>query len=468
MEYTWLNLWNEDKLIMSEDLCRILVEDFLQHSIASVNALVLAAKAHTPENRKKVQLFMFKGNKRVNETFDGGHYFLRGSVEYTNPQLTVEEMQGIIGTRLLEVSANYFYEKGLHSPEPDDAAAICELAKKPARGKIVSFLLNTDDVEPDRYSMNPLKASIVTSGQSAFPAFRVKTDGLSIDEAFAKKYEKIMICPNEIELIRNQLDSANGAYLDFVDSVKYAHIQELSKAFGIDLALPTLRMPLTTLNEEPKDGLLHHIISEVHKDFNSVKQAYDCMGRSMTKRTTLLTIPHSAKGYGSKRAARGKLHFSNSHLENVTVKYKDTLLYPNAIDPTDISVAKCEDNFTVPAKKLSDYSFIETPSSPQFFLYSLGSPEDAALWHGVGAFAAPQLLLSYASVRHVCQSGQLNSDLKEKYGARVEVPLQLNLRPDAIWVHPKQRNIDASIGCVEDLMDLARMGMQIDHLANLK
>ncbi len=453
---------------MSDDLCRMLVEDFLQQSMASVNALVQAAKAHKSENRKNVQLFMFKDNKRVNETFDGEHFFLRGSVEYTNPQLTVEEMQGIIGTRLLEVTANYFFEKGLRAPEAGDPVAICELAKKPTRGKVVGFLLNTDDVEPDRYSMNPLKTSIVNSGQSAYPAFRVKTDSLCVDEAFAKKYERIMICPNEIELIRTQLASANESYLDFVDSVKYAHIQELSEAFGIDLALPTLRMPLTTLNEESKNGLLHHIISDVHRDFDSIKQAYDCMGRSMTKRTTLLTIPHSTKGYGSKRAARGKLHFSNSHLENVTVKYKDTLLYPNAMDPDDISVAKCEDNFTVPAEKLSDYSFAETPSSPQFFLYSLGSPEDAALWHGVGAFAAPQLLQSYTSVRRVCESGQLVRGLKERYGARVEVPLQLNLQPDSIWVHPVQRNIDASIGCVENYVDLARMGMRINHLANLK
>ncbi len=464
MGCTWLNLWSEAKLGMSDDLCHILVKDFLKHSLGSINAI----KTHNPEHRKNVQLFKFKGDKRVNEIFDGTHYFLRGSVEYTNPQLTVEEIQGIIGTRLLEVVANYFYDRNLQTPEAGDIEAISELAKKPKQGKVVGFLLNTDDVEPDRYSMNPLRTSIVKSGQSAFPAFRVKTDDLRVDEVFAKKYEKIMICPNEIELIRMKLSNANGSYMDFVDSVKYAHIEELSEAFGIDLSLPTLRMPLTTLNQESKDGLMHHIISEVHKDFESVKQAYDCMGRSITKRTTLLTIPHSSKGYGSKRAARGKIHFNNSHIENISIKYKDTLLYPNSMDPNDISIAKCEDNFTVPAEKLSNYSFTETPSSPQFFLYSLGSPEDAALWHGVGAFAAPQLLQSYTHVRNVCKDGKLVKNLKEKYSIQVEVPLQLNLRPEGIWVHPKQHNIDASIGCVEHFVDLARMGMRIDHLANLK
>lgn len=449
---------------MSVDLCRILVEDFLQHSWDSINALMQAVKVHKSKDRKNVNLFTFKDNKRVNETFDGNHFFLRGSVEYTNPQLTIEEIQGIIGTRLLEVCANYFYERDLRAPEIGDILQLCELLKKPVKGKIVGFLLNTDDVEPDRYSMNPLKSSIVSSGQSAFPAFRVKTDGLFIDKAFAKKYERIMICPNEVELIHMQLATSNGSYLDFVDSVKYTHIRELSEAFGINLTLPTLRMPLTILQNENRGGLLHHIISEVHKDFNSVKQAYDCMGRSITKRTTLLTIPHSIKGYGSKRAARGKLYFNNSKLESVKVKYKDTLLYPNAMDPNDISIAKCKDNFTVSADKLSDYNFVETPSSPQFFLYSIGSPENAALWHGVGAFAAPQLLLSYATVRHVCQRGQLIKDLKERYSRYVEVPLQLNLRPENIWVHPKQRNIDASIGCVKNFADLTRMGMRIDHL----
>jgi hypothetical protein len=192
------------------------------------------------------------------------------------------------------------------------------------------------------------------------------------------------------------------------------------------------------------------------------------MGRSITKRTTLLTIPHSVKGYGSKRAARGKLYFSNSQLESVTVKYKDTLLYPNAMDPEDISIAKCEDNFTVSADKLFDYSFTQTPSSPQFFLYSIASPEDAALWHGIGAFAAPQLLQSYTQIRRVCKSGQLIRGLEEKFGLRVEIPLQLNLRPDSIWVHPTQRNIDASIGCVDNFADLARMGMRIDHLSDFK
>jgi hypothetical protein len=450
---------------MPDDFCRILVEDFLRSSWVSIKTLVEAQKEFKPQNRKPVSFFKFKNNQRVNETFEGNHFFLRGSVEYTNPQLTVEEVQGIIGTRLLEVCGNYFYEKGLRQPDAGDVIALCELLRKQKEGKIVGFLLNTDDVEPDRYSMNPLKASIVESGQSAFPAANVKTQGLEVDQKFAAKYEGTIICSREIELIKSLLETSKGSYLDFVDSVKYAQMDHLCEVFGMDLFLPSLRMPLTMLQSETKEGLLHHIISETHQDYDSVKQAYDCMGRSMTKRTTLLTVPHSAKGYGSKRAARGRIHFNETQLESVNVKYKDTLLYPNAMDPEDISVAKCEDNFTVPAEKLSSYAYSETPSSPQFFLYSMGSPEDAALWHGVGAFGAPQLLQSYTSVRKVCRDGKLIRNLRDKYDARVESPLHLNLAPDGVWVHPVQRNIDASAGCVENLGDLARMGMKIEYLA---
>jgi hypothetical protein len=176
-----------------------------------------------------------------------------------------------------------------------------------------------------------------------------------------------------------------------------------------------------------------------------------------------MTVPHSALGFGSKRAARGKLRFDGSRLESVAVTYKTTALYPNAMDPDDVSVAQAEDSFVIPGDKLSDYSYIETPSSPQFFLYSLASPENGALWHGVGAFAAPQLLHSYASVRTACREDRLLKGLRA-FGVKPEVPMQLNLSPDSMWVHPVHRNIDASIGCVQDLKALALMGMKIEHL----
>ncbi len=82
------------------------------------------------------------------------------------------------------------------------------------------------------------------------------------------------------------------------------------------------------------------------------------------------------------------------------------------------------------------------------------------MWHGIGAFGAPQLLQSYTHVRHMCKSGRLIRNLQEKFNLNLDVPLQLNLAPDAVWVHPVHRNIDASMGCGADFGDLARMGIE--------
>ena len=456
-------------MLTTEDLCRVPVENFLKTSWQSVETITRRLSELTSEKSgRNVSFFRFQNGVREDKTFNGTHFFLRSSVEYTNPQLTVEEVQGIIGVRLLEAVGNYFSKYGVHKPDKGDFDQICEALKKPSEGPIVAFLLNTDDVEPDRYSMNPLRDSIVKSGQSAFPAARVKTSSLSVDQAFVNKYEGSLISHAEADLLSQYLAESKGSYLDFVDSVKYAQMADLSSILGVDLSLYALRMPLTTLEAETKEGVLHYLISKVHTDFNSVKQAYDCMGRSMSKRTTLLTVPHSKKGYGSKRAARGRLHFNGSKLMDVNVKYKPTTLYPNGPDPNDVAIAQAEDDFTVPAEKLSDYSYSETPSSPQFFLYSLASPEDAALWHGVGAFASPQLVQSYTNIRGLCQRGHFLDGLKEKHGLNTKVPLQFNLTPGGLWVHPVHRNIDASMGSVANLRELARMGMQIEYLSAFK
>jgi hypothetical protein len=454
---------------MSEDYCRILLEDFLKNSWGSIKVLVENLASFRAEKRSRhVTMFHYVKGQKVNVEFSGDKFFLRGSVEYTNPQLTVEEVQGIIGTKLLEVCGNYFDKYGLHTPEASDISELCELLKKPSQDYIVAFLLNTDDVEPDRYSINPLKQSIVDSGQSAFPAAHVKTDQLKIDEAYAKKYDGSLISKAETQLITDCLKTAGTSYLDLVDFVKYNQMEDYSKFFGINLSLYALRMPLSTLQAENKEGLMHHIIAESHQDYQAINEAYTCMGRSMTKRTTLLTVPHSKKGFGSKRAARGKIHFEQNKLLNITVKYKTTKLYPNAMDPEDVAVAVAEDSFTVSGEKLANYSFQETPSSPQFFLYSIGSPEDAAVWHAVGSFAAPQLLQSCTSARTACREGKLIKNLSEKYMIRLDVPLQFNLAPEGEWSHPIHRNIDASMGSVEALPDLARRGMKLEYLSIFK
>ncbi|TRO49979.1 hypothetical protein E2P63_07325 [Candidatus Bathyarchaeota archaeon] len=455
---------------MTDDVCQTLVKDFLRNSWQSVEALVEKVERFKEAEirRKPVSMFLFENDHKVTRSFDGDFFFLRGSVEYSNPQLTLEEVQGIIGARMLATCGNYFSSYGLREPDGTDIGELCEALRKPSEGPVISFLLNTDDIEPDRYSMNPLKESIVATGQSAFPAAYVRTENLQVDQQFVDKYAGNLICPSEVELINRKLESSKGSYVDFVDSMKYAQLEVVSETFGVDLGVCALRMPIATLQAETKEDLLHYIIREVHRDYESISQAYNCMRRSMTKRKTLLTVPHSKKGYGSKRAARGKLHFEGSNLKNITVKYQTTRLYPNEIDPRDVSIAKGEDSFSVPGEELADYSFSETPSSPQFFLYSLGSPENVVLWHGIGAFAAPKLLQSYVSVRESCRVGQPVRDLQQKYGVRTDIPLQLNLVPEHMWIHPVHRNIDSSIGCVKKLEDLAGRGMKIEKISILE
>lgn len=446
----------------------MLVTDFLKSSWQCVETIVkeLASfkERENGSKKKNVNLFYFKNGQRNDTTVEGWHFFLRASVEYSNPQLTIEEVQGIIAARLLEACGNHFYSSGLHEVDGRDIEEICERLKKPVEGLIVPFLLNTDDIEPDRYSMNPLKESIVNSGQSAFPSATVITQGLEIDQKFAQKYEGSLICKSEIELIARHLETRSNSYMDMVDAVKYEQMEHLSESFGIDLKLYTMRMPLAIMKKEAPNGLLHHIIREMHKDYESIERVYNCIGRSMKSRTTLLTIPHSQKGYGSKRAAKGKVYFSGTKLKNVKVDYTTTPLYPNAIDPADVSVAKADDHFIVEGDKLVNYNFGETPSSPQFFLYILASPENAALWHGIGAFGASQLVQSYITVRLACTKGALIKNLKETYGIATEVPLQFNLVPSHMWSHPVHHNIDASIGCVGNLNDLTKRGMKLETL----
>ena len=77
----------------------------------------------------------------------------------------------------------------------------------------------------------------------------MKTDQLKIDEAYVKKYDGTLISKEEVELLNESLKNSNGSYLDFCDSVKYTQLEGLSKFFGMNLSLYTLRMPLSTLRD---------------------------------------------------------------------------------------------------------------------------------------------------------------------------------------------------------------------------
>jgi len=452
---------------LCSDLTETIVKDFIQNSWTCVETFVKELDRFKSTPKTKTRLFHFRNERGDDSAFDNGHFFLRASVEYSNPQVTLEEIQGIIAARLLEVCGNYFCDYGLHEVDEKDTDELCEMLTKPPQGTVISFLLNTDDVEPDRYSANPLRESIMKSGQSAFPSASVRTNELKIDLNFVRKYEGVLISKDEVELIARHLETPNNSYVDMVDAVKYEQLENLSKSFGINLCINSMRMPLAILEKETSEGLLHHIIREVHRDFDSIECAYNCMGRSIRKRTTLLTVPHSEKGYGSKRAARGKIYFEGKKLKEVYIDYRTTPLYENEVDPSDVSIAKADDSFTVDGERLRNYSFRDTPSSPQFSLYSLGSPEKAAVWHGIGVFGAPDLLRSIISMRLASTRDSLIRNLKEEYGVSPNTPLNFNLIPRNMWGHPIHRNIDASIGCVANSKDLANMGMRLEYLSNL-
>jgi hypothetical protein len=457
------SLWKEGEFPLV-NLGKMILEDFLENSRPCIQAIVEELRRFETYKTNKVSLMEVNKNQVKEIIYDGDHFFLRSSVEYSYPHLTLEEVQGIIAARLLEACGNFFFIHDFHEISKEDVNELCEILEKPPKGKIVPFLLNTDDVEPDRYSANPLRESIVKSGQSAFPSASVKTDGLKLDEKFMKKYEGSLISKSEGELIEYYLENYGNRYVNLVDSVKQDCLRTLSESFGIDLCLPVMRMPLKVLNEESADGLLHQIIMETHKDYESVERVYNCMGRSMKNRTTLLTVPHSKKGFGSKRAARGKIYFEGTKLKNIQVIYQTTQLYPNDIDSKDISIAVAEDQFTIEGDKVTNYDYKETPSSPQFILYSLGSPEDAAIWHGIGESGAAQLVKSYTSMRLACWKYGIIRGL-EKYGVTQRIPLQFNLVPDKMWVHPIHGTIDTSIGSVEKLEDLAKLGMKVEYLS---
>src|SRR3972149_4187187 len=132
----------------------MLAEDFLKTSWPCVKAIVEKLASFKKEkNGNSVSLFRFRNGERINSTFERNRFFLRGSVEYSNPQLTVEEVQGIIGTRMLETCGNYFNNYGLHEP---DANGVDALSGEPAGDLGVANQCGArtpGDLEPDRYSM---------------------------------------------------------------------------------------------------------------------------------------------------------------------------------------------------------------------------------------------------------------------------------------------------------------------------
>ena len=446
------------------DLIVTLIQDFLKNSKSSIEALLKGLDNFIGEEPGRASFFIVEESKRRQVQLGKGHFFLRASTEYANPQLTLEELQGIIAARLLETCGNYIVEKKTTIIGPSDLDEISEMLSKPPKGLVTPFLLNTDDVEPDRYSINPLRASIVESGQSAFPAASAVTHDLKVDKNFLTKYEGSLISKQEIDSVEQQLKSS-AAYLDFVDAVKYESLQNASEVLGMYLCIPATRMPLGVLQKEKPKDPMHSLIADSHRDYDTIRTIYELMGRNIGKRKTLLlTVPHSPKGFGSKRAVQGSLVFKQEKLEQIKIHYKTTPLYANELDvaENDVSIAQAEDSFAVEAEKIWNYDYSQMPSSPQFALYATLSPEDASIWHGIGVFGGVELIKSIVSVRSAC----LRKEVLEGVSCRGnKAPMQFNLIPGKMWRHPKLGNIDASVGCVQDLKTLLQTGICMEPLS---
>ncbi|MFH0748868.1 MAG: hypothetical protein V1915_02970 [Candidatus Bathyarchaeota archaeon] len=433
---------------------------FLAASRRSLDALLKCVELNTEARKEAVFSIIHKG-KNCETRFEGSHFFLRTSTEYSSPQLTLEEVQGIIAARLLETFGNYLENKKNGTVEKKDLLEIVEALKKPPCGTIIPFLLNSDDTEPDRYSNNPLRASIANSGQSAFPVASVTTSSLKIDPEFVSKYLDSLISSNEVDFIQQHLQDFER-YVDLVDLSKYDALERLSEILGINLCIPRMRMPLEILMKEKPGDPLHLVVQGSHQDYETIDTIYRLMGRSLKNKTTLLTTPHSLKGLGSKRSAKGKLVFDGYNLKSVDVKYRTIQLYPNMVDPNDLSQAKADDFISVEAKELTSYNYRSTPSTPQFALYIIHSPEQASISHGAGAYAGSEILKSYSSIYEAYIQNLIFTETPPTN--ILTVPLILNLAPGAMWLHPKHKNIDASIGCITSSLALLDMGMVVEHL----
>jgi len=446
------------------DLILTLIQDFLTNCRASIDALLKELYYFQGEKQDSLTFFSVEGNRRRPLQYDKAHFFLRASTEYANPQLTLEELQGIIAARLFETCCNYMAERKLTEVGQSDIVEISETLRKPPKGMVIPFLLNTDDVEPDRYSINPFRASIVESGQSAFPAASVATDQLKIDQNFLAKYEGSLITKDEADLVDKHLKEGSVKYIDFVDSVKYDMLRKASEVLEMDLCIPAFRMPLEVSKNEKHEDPMHKLIEDSHRDYDTIRTIYELMGRNMGKRKTLLlTIPHSPKGFGSKRSAQGSIVFKQETFNQIKVKYKTTPLYANEMDvnETDVSIAKADDDFSIDASEITNYEYSQTPSSPQFALYATLSPEDAAIWHGIGVFGGVELIRSIVSIRSACLRKTVLAEIPCRGN---KAPLQFNLIPDKMWRHPKHGNIDASVGCIQDLPQLVRTEMCVAPL----
>ncbi len=427
-----------------------LIETFFRDSRPAIDALAARVRSGEFGHPGEVPMFTFRDGHRSEVRVDQRAFLLRTSVEYANPQLTLEELQGIVISRLLEVTGTFVaHHPHLHL----DAVDIHEMARTletPPRGAVVPFLLNVDDIEADRYSINPLRKSIVESGQSAKAVTFVRSEGLHLDPEFLRKYSGSLVSPQDSGTIQARLEGdGTRRYVGLVDSVKYDQLQDASSALDMDLAIPALRMPLATLSSESTSGPLHRLISATHVSSSALDSVYRLLGRPVTpERTFLPVVPHAIDGTSSKRLAQGRYRPEGPHPDRLEVFYASRKLYPNEVDRRDVSRGEADNHVTVSWDDLARFDYRKTPASPQFALYMLASPENGAIWHGLGVYGGQRIVESYRALHHACAQGEPYAGLPVE--CRPD-PLQLDLVASGMLRHPLYGNIDASISCHPDI-----------------
>ncbi len=435
---------------MAPAVAGALLDAFLEVSYPSVNQLARSLPEAERRPRAPVELFRFEGPNRHAVPVPAGTFLLRTSVEYANPQVTLEELQGILLARLLEVAGPFARDHPNSPPSAADRRELARQLREPPRGPVVPFVMNVDDIEADRYSVNPLRSSIVASGQSARAVADVQCEGLAVDRAFVEKYRGTLVSDRDLSAIEAELTARGSAsYVDLVDRVKYRQLGELSELLGIDVAIPAFRMPISTLRAETTQGPLHRLVSAAHRDLATLRALYALFGREFGRRKTLLpAVPHGPGGLASKRLSRGRLLVDADRLLGVEVHYSSGPLYPNEVDTTDVAKAVADGFLLVEPDRLTSYDFRRTPASPQFALYMLASPEDGAIWHGVGKYAGVQIVESYTAFHRAARLERLFGDVPLDCPAD---PPQWDLVAEGILAHPISGNIDASVTLVDDL-----------------
>src|SRR3972149_10758525 len=93
------------------DLSLTLIQDFLKNSKSSVDSLLKGLDNFIGEEPGRASFFIVEENNRRQIQLGKGHFFLRASTEYANPQLTLEELQGIIAAPPLATRRNHMVEK---------------------------------------------------------------------------------------------------------------------------------------------------------------------------------------------------------------------------------------------------------------------------------------------------------------------------------------------------------------------